>query len=184
MAKQLVFFLSVFIAGQVLAFFMAGETALATSALASSIDHDDTSLTVDSTSGFLSADYLLIDNELIQYAGISGSTFTGLTRGTRDTKGVSHPAGTRVYSESAGFMNQFVSFNVMESIADDGVFIGGFKALSGIAGSLTNAMIKVVAWDYEFLAGHAVWLKYLFLYPLSAGLVITFVGWIFRRGTA
>ena len=55
-----------------------------------------TPIVVVSTSGFLSAGYLHIGSELIQYTGISGNTFTGITRGIATSTKDSHIAGTGV----------------------------------------------------------------------------------------
>jgi signal peptidase I len=70
-----------------------------------------TSITVDSTLGFLTKvqgpdgsydpsfkSYIRIDDELIQYTGISGNTFTGCTRGQLFTTPVAHAADADVVS--------------------------------------------------------------------------------------
>jgi hypothetical protein len=64
--------------------------------LTSSISDVDVTLTSNSVSGFTSSGILLIDGEQIFYTGISGNTFTGLTRGYGGTTAVSHSANSVV----------------------------------------------------------------------------------------
>ena len=57
------------------------ECSPAVSALTTNIGSADTAISVvDPTNYFPSSGTLLVDNELISYTGISGSTFTGITR--------------------------------------------------------------------------------------------------------
>lgn len=49
-----------------------------------------TTVTVDSTVGFPEQGRLLIDNEQILYTGLTPRTFTGCTRGARDTRAAAH----------------------------------------------------------------------------------------------
>jgi hypothetical protein len=57
------------------------ECSSGVSALATNIGSEDTAISVvDPTNYFPSSGTLLVDNELISYTGISGSTFTGITR--------------------------------------------------------------------------------------------------------
>ena len=49
-----------------------------------------TTITVDSTSGFPTTGHIIIDDEIIQYTGISSTTFTGCTRGSLGTVAVYH----------------------------------------------------------------------------------------------
>lgn len=51
---------------------------------------------VVSTDGFLSSGALLIGTELIQYTGITSTTFTGITRGAYGTTNVAHSIGDYV----------------------------------------------------------------------------------------
>lgn len=183
MSKQIVFFTFIFIFGSILSFMMGGEYSIVTSALASSIDADDTTITVASTSGFRSADNILVDNELIAYTALTATSFTGLTRGAGNSAPASHESGTRVYSETAGLLNQVVGFNILQTLADDGFFSwGGFQAVVSLPLMFLRAVAKITMWDFEFLSGHGSWVKYIFLYPLSAGLIVSFVSLIIRRG--
>jgi len=42
---------------------------------------------------------------------------------------------------------------------------------------LTVAVPKMIMWDYSFLEGDMVLLKYTLLYAISAGFLISFIGW-------
>lgn len=64
--------------------------------LVTGIDSDDTSLTLDDVFGFNSAGFLIIDDELVQYTGLIGNTFTGLSRGLYGTPAFEHSSGARV----------------------------------------------------------------------------------------
>jgi hypothetical protein len=81
------------------------------SELSSGIDASVTTITLDSVNDFLqpitgpdaSVDpafksYVRIDNELIQYTGISGFNLTGCTRGSLNTTAASHGSGASVAS--------------------------------------------------------------------------------------
>ena len=57
------------------------------------IDADDTTITVDATTGFPrtgEAGYIVIDSEKITYTGKTSTTFTGCTRGADGTTAASH----------------------------------------------------------------------------------------------
>jgi hypothetical protein len=49
--------------------------------LAATLDRDDTTVTVKSTTGFTSSGYIYIGTECIKYSGVTATTFTGCTRG-------------------------------------------------------------------------------------------------------
>lgn len=55
-----------------------------------------TPISVASTSGFPSSGYILIGSEIIQFTGITTTTFTGITRGALGTTNVAHTAGAAV----------------------------------------------------------------------------------------
>jgi len=56
-----------------------------------------TTITVSSTAGFSATGTIIIDAEKISYTGITGTTFTGCTRGAQSTAGVSHLDAVAVY---------------------------------------------------------------------------------------
>lgn len=66
------------------------------------IDADDTTINVDSTTGFLSGGFIRIEDEIIQYSGITATSFTGCTRGVQGTTAAVHADNTPVYRPTYG----------------------------------------------------------------------------------
>lgn len=56
----------------------------------------DTTITVDSTTGFNSSGTIIIEDEQIAYTGITSTTFTGCTRGSGGTTATTHADNTTV----------------------------------------------------------------------------------------
>ena len=82
-----------------------------------------------------------------------------------------------------GIINVLVGFDVTSSFSDGGTF-GAFKGfVNGISHGpqFLGAVGKMVAWDYNFLEGPYVYVKYILFYPLSAGMVLGFVRMAFNR---
>ena len=67
----------------------AGDVTFLASAdqLDGAIDADDTTITIDDTTGFPTSGKLIIDSEVIDYSAISSNTFTGCTRGASYLEG-------------------------------------------------------------------------------------------------
>lgn len=65
-------------------------------ALTSAIDNTVTTIPVVSTAGFPTTGWITIDQEAIQYTGITGTDFTGCTRGAGGTVAASHLIGAGV----------------------------------------------------------------------------------------
>ena len=64
-----------------------------------------TAIQVVSTTGFPLAGYLLIEDEIVQYTGITATTFTGITRGVKASTNKAHAIGTHVTEIQAGAAN-------------------------------------------------------------------------------
>lgn len=75
---------------------VAGSPYSANATLSSNITASATTITVNSTSGFASSGRILIDLEAINYNGLSGNSFIGITRGVNNTLAASHTSNTRV----------------------------------------------------------------------------------------
>lgn len=65
--------------------------------LAADIGSTDTTLTVSSAFELPTAGSLFIDDERLTFTGVSGNSFTGLTRGVNGTTAAAHAAGIPVY---------------------------------------------------------------------------------------
>lgn len=84
-----------------------------------------TPIQVASTAGFATAGFIIIGNEIIQYTGISGNTFTGITRGVKSTTNVAHLAGVAV-SEAAGVTVGTAVAIVLDTVDyENGIHVGG-----------------------------------------------------------
>lgn len=182
MSRQMVFMTFLFIYVSTLAFIMAGEGAFVTAQLSSARDADDTTFPVDSTSGFPVTGVLWVGTEQVSYTGTTATTFTGLTRGIRETTKAGHADDRRVYSESAGIVNQLVGFNILKSLSEDNFAKGIFTMVVSLPGLLINIVTTLAMWDFPMLEGHGAWVKFFFLYPLSVGLIWQLIQLIFRRG--
>jgi hypothetical protein len=69
-----------------------------------SIISTDTTITVNSTTGFTSpSGTIQIDTEVITYTGTTGTTFTGCTRGVNNTIAASHTSGATVSQGSTSW---------------------------------------------------------------------------------
>ena len=83
-----------------------------------------TPIQVASTTGFSAPGFLIIEQEIIQYTGISGNTFTGITRGVKSTTNVSHVAGVAV-SEAGGVALGASAPIVLDAVDySNGIYVG------------------------------------------------------------
>ena len=166
-----------FVIMQIISFNVEGYGGLAATSLTSTIALDAATVPVTTTSGFLTPDYIVIGDEAICYATLTASSFTNLTRGCRDTEAQSHVAGARVYNETTSVMNEVVGFNIAETMSTS----GAIRTITMVPRALMHAVPRLVMWDYSYLEGDLfgafplVYIKYLFLYPLSAGFLMAFI---------
>ena len=177
MNNLFLFVLIVWIAGQSFSFMMEGSTGITSTILTTTVTESSTTLAVHSTANFLPADFVVIGSEDICYTGITATTFTGLTRGCNGTDTSSHAAGTQVYTEPAGMLNKALGFTERESVSEGGFsgFIKGVTRTVGLPLGYLRLIGQMIIWDYAYLEGAAVYLKYYLLYPLSGVLVLSFV---------
>jgi hypothetical protein len=75
---------------------LVADTIVGTT-LSTDCTSSDTTLNVGDTSNFQSAGYAIIESELIQYTGKTGTTLTGCTRGRYGTVAVNHYSADPVY---------------------------------------------------------------------------------------
>jgi len=170
-----------YICGQILSLNLEGSSGLATTHLTADLTSTATTASVQGTDGFLKSDFLIVENERICYSGKTSSSFTGLTRGCHDSTASSHSKNIRVYNETTGMVNQMVGFNVLQTFADDGFFKGVTKFITSF-GHLFVSIANMLAWNYSFLEGNGVYIKYIMLYPISAAMILYLVNLVFRRG--
>jgi hypothetical protein len=82
--------------------FLKLSTASASTAVSLQIQTTDTTITVVSTANFPIPGYIIIDNEVISYTGVTSTTFTGCTRGQLNSIITGHATSTIVYSYTGG----------------------------------------------------------------------------------
>ncbi len=147
---------------------MAGGGGIASTQLTSPMTDVQTTMSVTSTTGFLSTDVLAIDNEQIYYTGKTAISFTGLTRGYNDTKAVSHRNSRMIYTQETNMLNQTLGFNVASASSTS----GAFAIISMTAGFLGRALINIVVWDFpNIFEGMLIYLR-LFFVAIGCGLIL------------
>jgi hypothetical protein len=171
MNKLAVFFMFLFVSMSVLSFTMEREPALAATTLSATLTPTATTMHVANAVPFAASDVLYVDSEVICYSGQTLTTFTGLVRGCQDTEATAHTAGVSVYNETTGIINQQVGFNIAETQST----MGKFKTVVSMPLTLAKTFAKIVLWDFSYLTGDLVYIKYMVLYPLSAGLVFSLI---------
>jgi len=122
MHKLLVSFLIVFIGSSILAAIFAGGGGIVSTYLTEDISANATTIHVDSTGLFLSADVIRIGNEKLLYTSTNSTAFLNATRGHDDTMPEAHSAGTRVYTVEAGVINDAMGYNLGVSIETGGMW--------------------------------------------------------------
>lgn len=190
--------LFLFVAGTMLSFIVETGSGIASTTLTSTISATDQYIPVGSTAGYLDSDTrLFIGDEQLSYSslntapGTCGSFTppcfdTGATgRGTNSTTASAHDLGTHVYTEALGLLNEMVGYRVGDLSTLSGKLFFPISA----TGAFMATISKAVMWDYSFLEGGGFYFKLIFLYPLSAvmvmGLVRLFanmVGFLLGRG--
>ncbi|MEJ2183373.1 MAG: phage tail protein [Nitrospirota bacterium] len=85
--------------------------------LAAPAGTEDVSLELSDPSRFPSSGAVWIDREKVAYAGTSGSTLTGCTRGADGTGASAHPAGTEVIEHKSEYLSLLASHE-LHSVGD------------------------------------------------------------------
>lgn len=127
-----------------------------------------TTVTVQSTEGWRTSDYMWIGDEKIRYNGRTTLTFTNCVRGYDGTDAVAHAIGDRVYSRASDAIRTTAGFNVM----DIGVSAGGINMLTLPLRFAWTALPQLVAWNYSFLKEGNIQYIRLILIGISAGFAI------------
>lgn len=168
MAKLISFFLFVFIGSAILSAVMEGGGGIAATALSAAIDDDDVTISVDSTDGFLAADWIVIDDERILYTGKTSTTFTGCTRGYDGTEAESHAIDAMAYTMEASAINNAMGFN----IAAEADSMGLWSAITIPFYFFTRTIPHIIRLNYSFLSGELAIIGW-FFFAAGAGLIIT-----------
>ena len=146
---------------------MEGGGGLNSTKLDGALSLAATTISVDSTQGFLTADQLIINDEEMTYTGITSTTFTGVIRAVNNTVAVAHQDNTQVYSPDAGVLNRVLGFNV----ASTGATAGTLAVVTMTWTFLTKALPNLILWDFAFLQGQLVYVRIIFM-AIGSGLVV------------
>lgn len=152
---------------------MEGGGGLATTELNGAIEEDAVTLTVDTTQGFLEADYVVIGDEFIAYTWKDDTRFGRVadpcTRGYNNTEAKAHSDDANVYSPDSGVLNAALGFNIasVEGTA------GKFAVITLTWGFLTRSLPNLIMWDFSFFDGNLMLVRYVFM-AMSVGVVVYF----------
>lgn len=174
--KAFAFFAFCFVLGTFLSGIMEGQASFAVTRLTADIGADDTgAVEVISTADFIDGpDDIYIESELIRYIDKTNTQFNVSQRGLEGTSAVVHLAGAKVKNEMTNVINSLLGYNVASTAAT----YGSFSAIVGLGWNLIMSIPKMIAWDYSYLTGQLAMIKYLILWPISAGFVFS-LGMIF-----
>ena len=175
-----IFFVFTFVSLTIMSAIIDGHTGLETTELVTSLNETDTVISVKTTDPFASQGQLMIGDETVCYTDKSSNQFLNVTRGEdcrRHSEAQAFPTGQQVMVEGTGIVNQLVGFDILSAFGEGGIsgfVLGSINVVSNLPAFLT-AVARMLVWDYSFLTGSFVYIKYLILYPLSAGLVLSLV---------
>lgn len=170
MAKLITFFMFMFIGAAVLSGIMAGGGGIATTQLSAAVSATATTLPVDDTEGFLTSDYVIIGSETIFYTGTTPTSFTGCTRGYKDTSPDTHTIDSLVMTRESSTVNNALGFNAMAEADKSGAGAIITVPLSFITKTLPN----IIGINIGFLDGDLSIVAY-FFFAMATGLVIVLV---------
>lgn len=175
----LIFFVFTFISLTILSAIVDGHTGLETTTLTANLSQTDTTMSVTTTSLFPTRDGVVqVGNEVICYGKVTPTTFTELARGEdcrQHSSANAHLAGVQVMGQATGIVNNLIGFDIATAFSDGGIvgFVKGLWTTATMTPQWVVALFHMVLWDYSFLTGPFVYIKYLILYPLSAGMVLS-----------
>lgn len=172
MSKMIAGLIFMYVIFTVLAGFINGVGGINTTVLTADVSPTDTSITVQSTAGFLSADKIIVDGEEMIYTSIDYTHFYGLTR----TNPVAHYATnangspTMVYCQQTSLINNALGFNVNAVTTSAGVI----SIFTIPAKFFTITMPNLIAGSsiLQFLPGGFAFLGYIWL-GLTVGMVVS-----------
>jgi hypothetical protein len=83
----------------------SGQENPTTITLNETLTATDTTITLSSTVGLAQFGFIKIDNETIQYGGVSGVTITDCIRGVNNTTAAAHTTATKIYVQNLPTIN-------------------------------------------------------------------------------
>ncbi len=144
-------------------------TVMASTKLAQALDEADLHAHVTSTVGFIATNgVIVIRGEKIFFtAQAGGNEFTGLSRGYENTVAATYEVGVGVYPEELAVINKPMGYDAIMAVIP-----GGQAGVIGTGLSFILFTVpKVISWDYSFLTGDLLPLRYL-LTCVSIGFIV------------
>ena len=83
----------------------SGQENPTTILTAEALDATETTITLTSTVGLAQFGFIKVDNETIQYGGISGNDLTGCIRGVNNTTAATHLTASKIYVQNLPTVN-------------------------------------------------------------------------------
>ena len=160
----------------------SGTPGFAGTVLTVAVDTDDTTVTVEDTSGFPDdadpltvSGVLFLGSEVVTYKGITDGpdTFTGVVRAQQDSTAEAHAVDTNIYVAELGVLNTALGFEIASTQAAT----GQFSAVQVTTGFWTNVLGRLILWDYPFFTGQLIYIRYLFS-AITIGFVVV-LGFLF-----
>lgn len=168
MSKLIAFFMFLFVGCTILSAIMEGGGGVVSTQLTSTIDSDDTTLSVTSTADFEDDGNVMIGSEKIAYTSKTSTTFAGCTRGEDETTARAHASGAMVYTEEASIVNNAMGFDVAAT-ADS---MGWWAVVTLPLKFMTTTLPNIIVMNYSFLTGELGIIGW-FFFAMGIGLVIT-----------
>ena len=153
----------------------SGTPGFAGTILTVAVDADDTTFTVDDTGGFPDKGVLFLGSEVVTYNGTTDGpdTFTNVVRAQQDSTAEAHAVDTNIYVAELGVLNTALGFEIASTQAAT----GQFSAVQVTTGFWTNVLGRLIMWDYPFLTGQLIYIRYLFS-AITIGFVVV-LGFLF-----
>ena len=178
----LMFFVFATICAAILDGVLGGSVGIATASLSADLSETAVTASVDNASAFPNGNAsVIIDGEIICYGGRTDTTLISLQRGKRCGDGAkvsssvgAHLTGARVYNEGSGILNELLNVNIASNFSDGG-FVGqvrGVVKTMFAAPKFIAILARMMMWDFGFFEGSYVYVKYIMLGCLSAGLML------------
>ena len=100
-------------------------------------------IAVTSTAGWPATGALLIDQEVISYTGISGNTFTGITRGVSASNGATHANGTAIGFAQVAAANTATTVIIDQTDFSSGVTVNASHEITIAHAGVYNCQFSV-----------------------------------------
>lgn len=168
MQKAITFFLVMLIGCSVLGAIMRGGGGIVAAALSDDITAVNTTIPMESTTDYLSQDYVIIGEEKVLYTGKTDTTLTGCTRGYDGTDEEAHSEGDLVYTADASAVNNALGFNIA-AITDS---MGFWGTITIPFRFLFQTLPRIARMNMAFLTGSLAIIGWIW-FAMAAGFFIT-----------